>query len=103
MSVNHTALPTPFNATAEHQKLATWVPNVAAATVICFIFASSLVCYLVWLGSGKESTEANRVRSRSNSSEGAFNPIFVPTKRVVLTGGELTQPGVAKKGTTNRL
>lgn len=86
-----------FNATSEYHKLQNWVLNVAVATLVCIGFAFSLVCYLVWLAKPAEGALSSedpieRTRSRSNSSDGGFggfggiNPIFAPTRKVILNG-----------------
>ena len=93
-----------FNSTSDGYNVDVWLPNVALATIICALFAVTLVCYLAWLAklSTTESGELQRSRSRSRSSSsdstGApsfqLNPLFPASFKKVLmsnsVGGSFT-------------
>lgn len=90
-----------FNSTANGYNVDVWLPNVALATIICAMFAFSLVCYLSWLAktSNTESGDLQRSRSRSRSSSsdsaGApsfqLNPLFPASfKKVLMSHGSFT-------------
>lgn len=95
-----------FNSTSDGYNVDVWLPNVALATIICALFAVTLVCYLAWLAKAKLSTtesgelQRSRSRSRSSSSDSTgapsfqLNPLFPASFKKVLmsnsVGGSFT-------------